>query len=120
MSPDISRMISLYYVNTSFTTDFCAIMLIFKVAGTLINMHNIHNLWSPQKCASVNAVLCVELRHLAIARAQTCILIATLTSHPAARDQKPQKLTQLYTRYIFYVLLSFATVLAIKGLAAAS
>ena len=38
-----------------------------KVAGTLINMHNIHNLWSPQKCASVNAVqtgLCVELRHL--------------------------------------------------------
>ena len=33
---------------------------------------------------------------------------------------KPQKLTQLYTRYIFYVLLSFATVLAIKGLAAAS
>ena len=38
-----------------------------KVVGTLINMHNIHNLWSPQKCASVNAVqtgLCVELRHL--------------------------------------------------------
>ena len=34
-----------------------------KVAGTLINMHNIHNLWSPQKCASVNAGLCVELRH---------------------------------------------------------
>ena len=35
----------------------------FKVAGTLINMHNIHNLWSPQKCAIVNAVqtgLCVE------------------------------------------------------------
>ena len=34
-----------------------------KVAGTLINMHNIHNLWSPQKCASVNSVqtgLCVE------------------------------------------------------------
>ena len=33
----------------------------------LINMHNIHNLWSPQKCASVNAVqtgLCIELRHL--------------------------------------------------------
>ena len=29
-------------------------------------------------------------------------------------------LTQLYTRFIFYVLLSFATVLAIKGLAAAS
>ena len=40
---------------------------LIKVAGTLINMHNIHNLWSPQKCASVNAVqtgLCVELRHL--------------------------------------------------------
>ena len=65
----------------------------------LINMHNIHNLWSPQKCASVNAVqtgLCVELRHLAIARAQTSLflyhVIATLTSHLAARDQQPQKL----------------------------
>ena len=46
---------------------------VFKMAGTLINLHNIHNLWSPQKCASVNAGLCVELRHLAIARAQTCI-----------------------------------------------
>ena len=46
---------------------------IVKVAGTLINMHNIHNLWSPQKCASVNAGLCVELRHLAIARARICI-----------------------------------------------
>ena len=73
-----------------------------KVAGTLINMHNIHNLWSPQKCASVNAVqagFCVELRHLAIARAQTCILV----SCDCNAD-----------------LLSFATVLAIKGLAAAS
>ena len=52
------------------------VYVLIKVAGMLINMHNIHNLWSPQKCASVNAVqtgLCVELRHLAIARAQTCI-----------------------------------------------
>ena len=48
--------------------------VVIKVAGTLINMHN---LWSPQKCASVNAGLCVELRHLAIARAQTCILSQT-------------------------------------------
>ena len=46
---------------------FLSIISFIKVAGTLINMHNIHNLWSPQKCASVNAVqtgLCVELRHL--------------------------------------------------------
>ena len=92
-------------------------------AGTLINMHNIHNLWSPQKCAGINAVQIVELRHLAIARAQTCILVSrdcnTDVTSCGAR-QKPQKLTLLYTRYILYVLISFATVSAIKGLAAAS
>ena len=88
------------------------------MAGTLINIHNIHNLWSPQKCAGVNQPLCVELRHLLNRVCRHVFLYATLTSHLVARDQKPQKLTQLYTRYIFHVLLSFATVLAIKGLAA--
>ena len=62
-------------------------------------MHNIHNLWSPQICTSVNAVqtgLCVELRHLLnqLADEKPCEIVAAAI-HMAHIEDQPTVLRDL-------------------------